>query len=58
LLPSQAAAFGNGYSYNPAKALSILKAAGYTKGSDGIMAKNGQKLSFSIINNGGPTRPR
>lgn len=50
---SQAAAYGNNYAYNPAKAISILKAAGYTKGSDGIMAKNGQKLSFSIINNGG-----
>jgi peptide/nickel transport system substrate-binding protein len=50
---SQAAAFGNNYAYNPAKALSILKAAGYTKGSDGIMQKDGQKLSFSIINNGG-----
>jgi peptide/nickel transport system substrate-binding protein len=50
---SQAAAYGNNYAYNPAKALSILKAAGYTKGSDGIMQKDGQKLSFSIINNGG-----
>ena len=35
------------------KAISILKAAGYTKGSDGIMQKNGQKLSFTILNNGG-----
>jgi peptide/nickel transport system substrate-binding protein len=50
---SQAAAYGNNYAYNPAKALAILKADGYTKGSDGIMAKNGKKLSFSIINNGG-----
>jgi peptide/nickel transport system substrate-binding protein len=50
---SQAAAYGSNYAYSPAKAISILKAAGYTKGSDGIMAKGGQKLSFSIINNGG-----
>jgi len=50
---SQAAAYGNNYAFSPAKAISILKAAGYTKGSDGIMAKGGQKLSFSIINNGG-----
>jgi peptide/nickel transport system substrate-binding protein len=50
---SQASKFGNAYSYNPSHALSILKAAGYTKGSDGIMQKNGQKLSFSITNNGG-----
>ena len=50
---SQAAAFGNNYAYNPAKAISILEAAGFKKGSDGIFAKGGQKLSFTIINNGG-----
>src|SRR6266566_1420445 len=50
---SQAATFGNNYAYNPAKAISILTAAGYKKGSDGIMAKGGQKLSFTIANNGG-----
>jgi peptide/nickel transport system substrate-binding protein len=50
---SQAAAFGNNYAHNPAKAISILTAAGFKKGPDGIMAKNGQKLSFTIINNGG-----
>ncbi|HXP19414.1 MAG TPA: ABC transporter substrate-binding protein [Streptosporangiaceae bacterium] len=50
---SQAAAFGNNYAYNPAKAMQILTAAGFKKGSDGIFAKGGQKLSFSIINNGG-----
>ena len=50
---SQASKFGNAYSYDPSHAEAILKAAGYTKGSDGIMQKNGQKLSFSITNNGG-----
>jgi peptide/nickel transport system substrate-binding protein len=50
---SQAATYGNDYAYNPSKAISILTAAGFKKGSDGIMAKGGQKLSFSIINNGG-----
>ncbi|MGN6174374.1 MAG: ABC transporter substrate-binding protein [Streptosporangiaceae bacterium] len=50
---SQAASFGNNYAYNPAKAISILTAAGFKKGSDGIMAKGGQKLSFTIVNNGG-----
>jgi peptide/nickel transport system substrate-binding protein len=50
---SQAAQYGNNYAYNPAKALAILKAAGFKKGSDGIMAKGSQKLSFTIINNGG-----
>jgi len=50
---SQAAAYGNNYAYNPAKALAILKAAGYTRGSNGIMTKGGKPLSFTIINNGG-----
>jgi peptide/nickel transport system substrate-binding protein len=50
---SQAAKFGNNYAYNPGKAEKILEAAGFKKGSDGIFAKGGQKLSFSIINNGG-----
>lgn len=50
---SQAASFGNNYAYNPAKAISILTKAGFKKGPDGIFAKNGQKLSFTIINNGG-----
>jgi len=49
----QAASFGNNYAYNPAKAIQVLTAAGYKKGPDGVMAKNGQKLSFSVINNGG-----
>src|ERR1700730_10380570 len=49
---AQAASFGN-YAYNPAKSISILTAAGFRKGPDGIMAKGGQKLSFSIVNNGG-----
>jgi peptide/nickel transport system substrate-binding protein len=39
--------------YNPQKAISILTKAGFKKGPDGIFAKNGQKLSFTIINNGG-----
>ena len=50
---AQAAAFGNNYAYNPAKAVQILTAAGFKKGPDGIMAKGGQKLSFTLTNNGG-----
>ncbi len=49
----QAARFGNNYAYNPQKAMSVLEKAGFKKGSDGIFAKGGQKLSFTIINNGG-----
>ena len=41
------------YVYNPAKAESLLQQAGYTKGSDGIYAKGGQKLAFTAINIGG-----
>ncbi len=47
-----AAKYGN-YSFNPAKATSILAADGYKKDSNGIMAKNGKELSFSIVNVGG-----
>jgi peptide/nickel transport system substrate-binding protein len=50
---STAAQFGNNYAYNPAKAEQVLTAAGFKKGSDGIFAKGGHKLSFTIINNGG-----
>jgi peptide/nickel transport system substrate-binding protein len=50
---TQAASFGNNYAHDTAKAVSILTAAGFRKGADGIFAKGGQKLSFSIINNGG-----
>ncbi len=50
---AQSAKFGNNYAFDPAKAVSILTKAGFTKGSDGIFAKNGQKLSFTIVNNGG-----
>jgi peptide/nickel transport system substrate-binding protein len=48
-----AAQYGNAYSYDPSKAISILTAAGYLRGSSGIFAKNGKSLSFTIINNGG-----
>ena len=41
------------YGYNPAKAKQLLAQAGYTLGGDGVYAKGGQKLSFSVINIGG-----
>lgn len=45
--------YRNAYAYNPHKAISILEAAGFKRGSDGIFAKGNEKLSFTIVNNGG-----
>ena len=41
------------YNFDKAKAESMLDAAGWTKGSDGIRAKNGTKLKFTMITNAG-----
>jgi peptide/nickel transport system substrate-binding protein len=43
------------YGYDPAKAQSILKNDGYTKGAGGVFTKNGKPLAFTIINEGGNT---
>ncbi len=50
---SLAAQYGNAYAYNPKKAIAVLTAAGYTKGSNGIFQKAGKPLSFTLINNAG-----
>jgi peptide/nickel transport system substrate-binding protein len=42
-----------GYGYDPKKAMAILEADGYKKGSNGIFEKNGHPLSFTVINIGG-----
>jgi peptide/nickel transport system substrate-binding protein len=36
------------YAYDPARANQMLEAAGWTKGADGIRAKAGKRLKFSI----------
>jgi peptide/nickel transport system substrate-binding protein len=36
------------YAYDVAKATSLMQAAGYAKGSDGIWAKDGKKLEFEL----------
>ncbi|HEV2415252.1 MAG TPA: ABC transporter substrate-binding protein [Candidatus Dormibacteraeota bacterium] len=41
------------YPFDKNKANSLLDSAGWTKGSDGIRAKNGAKLKFSMITNAG-----
>jgi len=41
------------YSFDKAKAESLLDSAGWTKGSDGTRAKSGVKLKFDMITNAG-----
>ncbi|HWI60860.1 MAG TPA: peptide-binding protein [Symbiobacteriaceae bacterium] len=41
------------YPFDKAKAVKTLEDAGYTKGADGVYAKGGQRLSFTIITNTG-----
>jgi peptide/nickel transport system substrate-binding protein len=41
------------YSYNPQKAISTLKAAGYTMSGGVFHTKSGKPLSFSMVNIGG-----
>jgi peptide/nickel transport system substrate-binding protein len=41
------------YGYNPAKAKQILQADGYQLGGDGVYAKDGKKLAFTVMNVGG-----
>ncbi len=48
-----AAQYGNAYAYDPSRAISILKAAGFKRGSNGIFEKDGKQLSFTIVNQGG-----
>jgi peptide/nickel transport system substrate-binding protein len=45
----------NDYKYDAAKAEQLLDQAGYTKGSDGIRQKNGQRIEFTMITNSGNT---
>ncbi|GAB7562893.1 peptide-binding protein [Methylobacillus methanolivorans] len=39
------------YAYDPAKALALLKQAGFKKNQDGILERNGKPLSFEILTN-------
>jgi peptide/nickel transport system substrate-binding protein len=43
------------YEYNPAKALELLKAAGWTRDGNGQMVKDGKPFRFEIITNQGNT---
>lgn len=48
--PSLETYAANLYAYNPGKAESLLKDAGWTIGTDGIFYKNGQPLSLTFFN--------
>lgn len=43
------------FTYDPKKATETLEKAGYVKGADGIYAKDGKRLSFTLITNSGNT---
>jgi peptide/nickel transport system substrate-binding protein len=45
----------NPYKYDKAKAQQLLTDAGWTKGSDGILAKDGKKFNLTIATNAGNT---
>jgi peptide/nickel transport system substrate-binding protein len=56
ILPTSWAYDGSGlstYAYDPSKAEQLLQDDGWSKGDDGIYAKDGQRLSFSIVTNSG-----
>jgi peptide/nickel transport system substrate-binding protein len=50
---SATSAIGSSSGYDTTKAAAILTADGYKKGSDGIWAKGGKKLEFTLTTNGG-----
>ena len=41
------------FGYDPARAVALLQQAGFVRGADGIMAKDGKPLSFTIMTNQG-----
>jgi peptide/nickel transport system substrate-binding protein len=43
----------NAYGYDPDKAEQMLQDDGWARGDDGIYAKSGQKLAFSLLTNSG-----
>ena len=41
------------YPYDPDKAMALLSEAGFTKGTDGLLYKNGKPFEFTVITNQG-----
>jgi peptide/nickel transport system substrate-binding protein len=51
---AQAASYWNDYAFNPSQAEKLLNQAGYTKTVGGVRENSaGQKLAFTMVNNGG-----
>jgi peptide/nickel transport system substrate-binding protein len=51
---AQASSYWNDYAFNPSQAGKLLDQAGYTKTVGGVRENSaGQKLSFTMVNNGG-----
>jgi peptide/nickel transport system substrate-binding protein len=51
---AQAASYWNDYAFNPSQAEKLLDQAGYTKTAGGVRENSaGQKLAFTMVNNGG-----
>ena len=46
------------FDFDPERALELLAEAGWTRGSDGFLQKDGQRFSFEILSNDGNTRRR
>lgn len=45
-----------GYPYDPVKALELLKEAGWTRGDDGLLRKDGKPFRFTVLVNQGNTQ--
>lgn len=45
-----------GYPYDPVKALELLKEAGWTRGDDGLLRKEGKPFRFTVLVNQGNTQ--
>lgn len=53
LYDSQHPCLNQTFEYNPQKAESLLEEAGYLRGKDGILERNGQRLSFEFLSRSG-----
>ncbi|HXW80542.1 MAG TPA: ABC transporter substrate-binding protein [Acidimicrobiales bacterium] len=45
--------YGDAYTYDPARAISVLTAAGWKRGNNGIFEEHGRPLSFTVLDDAG-----